>query len=86
MTKTILCELYDYIEIACTFKYPVLLILENGKEREGIATDTLINSDKQECLVLIEKQNQEKLEIVLNDLVRMQALVENPHFEGVDFK
>lgn len=85
-TKAILCELYDYIEIACTFKYPVLLVLENGKEVEGVATDTSRNDAKEECLVLIEKHTQEKLEVVLSHLSRMKALIENPHFESVDFK
>lgn len=86
MTSTpILCELYDYIEIACTFHYPVLLRLDNGEEFKGIATDTLLKPNKTEYLILTEEASKRTIQVALDKLTQMQALVKNPHFDKVDF-
>jgi Rho-binding antiterminator len=86
MTSTpIACELHDYIEIACTFRYPVLLTLESGEKLNGIATNILIKQGKGECLILREDISKETIEIPLNNLVQMQSLIKNPHFGKVDF-
>lgn len=84
--KPMLCELHDYIEIACMFRYPVLLLLDSDEEIKGIATDTLIKKDKSEYLILTKENSKEKIEVALTKLVKMESLVQNPHFESVNFK
>ena len=44
------CEQHDYIEIACTFRYPLKLTLISGEVIEGIGIDTACNAQKQECI------------------------------------
>lgn len=80
------CELYDYIEIACTFRYPVTLKLSSGKIIEGIMQDTLINKDKSECVSFLMSDTEEVIDISLGELIEMQSLTENPHFEKVNFQ
>ena len=81
-----LCELHDYIEIACTFRLPIMLSMTSNKELQGIAVDTLVKSDKTEHLMFIEEGTDEAIPLPMSDLVQMKALVENVHFEIVNFK
>ncbi|MCU7918882.1 MAG: Rho-binding antiterminator [Candidatus Thiodiazotropha sp. (ex Epidulcina cf. delphinae)] len=84
----ILCKLYDYIEIACMYRLPVELQLKNGLVHQGMAVDTLINSDGEECMVISSGKNVESAEnnrIVINQIKVMRALVSNPHFDTVTF-
>ena len=85
-SKPIACELHDYIEIACVYRYPVLLVLDSGEEVKGIATDTSTKKDKTEYLVLLDEESKEKIEIELTKLVKMNPLIKNPHFNEVNFK
>lgn len=86
MTSTpIACELYDYIEIACTFRYPVLFLLNTGEEIRGIALDTSVKPDKTEYLIIKKHDSNEKTEIALSNLIKMEALVDNPYFKKVNF-
>jgi Rho-binding antiterminator len=77
------CEQYDYIEIACMHRYPVQLVLRSGQEISGTAVDTARNDQKQECVkLLVENEN---TLVVLDEVLEMMALAENPHFERVRF-
>lgn len=87
MTTGILpCELHDYIEIACTFRLPIVLLLESGKELEGIAVNTLSKPDKAEYLMFVETGTENAIPLAMNNLVEMKALVKNPHFDTVHFR
>ncbi|MBR9829429.1 MAG: transcriptional regulator [Oceanospirillales bacterium] len=77
------CEEHDYIEIACTFQYPVRLILTSGVIIEGRALDTQRNGARDEC-IKIEVAGVESL-VLQNDIARMEALADNPHFQVVLF-
>lgn len=77
------CDQHDYIEIACTFRYPVRLILKSGAIIEGKALDTRRNAARQECLKL-GVGSVEHL-VVLDEIARMEARTENPHFQVVSF-
>ena len=77
------CEQYDYIEIACMHRYPVKVTLKSGEELDGTAVDTARNGDKQECLRL-RSEDQDSL-VVLDDLLKLSVLVDNPHFTQVEF-
>lgn len=77
------CDQHDYIEIVCTFRYPVKLIMKSGVVLEGIALDTQFNNNKEEC-VLVEIDGHPQL-IVLDDLSQLDVLVDNPHFQTISF-
>ncbi len=77
------CEQYDYIEIACMHRYPVLLTLKAGQEINGIAADTARNEQMQECIRL-QVEGRDKL-VVLDDLLKLTVLVDNPHFSEAEF-
>ncbi|WP_047042112.1 Rho-binding antiterminator [Vibrio mexicanus] len=73
------CSDYDYIEIVCMYRYPIRLHLKSGAKVEGQALDTARNDDKQECIkVMVEEV--ERL-VVLDELVELEVLMDNPHFD-----
>lgn len=75
------CQQYDYIEIACMYRYPVKLTLKSGSVIEGNAVDTARNSDYQEC-IKIKIDNEERL-IVLDEIAILETTLKNPHFQSV---
>jgi len=77
------CELYDYIEVVCMFKYPVRLTLHSGAAFDGVAQDTARDELKQEC-IRITVESGEKL-IILDEIRTLEVQVQNPHFERVEF-
>jgi len=81
-----LCELHDYIEIACTFRLPIVLSLVSGEALQGIAVDTLVKNDKTEHLMFIQEGAEKAIALPMDGLVQMKALIENAHFETVNFK
>ncbi|MFT2110118.1 Rho-binding antiterminator [Marinomonas sp. 2405UD68-3] len=81
----ILCELYDYIEIACMHHLEVLLTLKDGTEWKGVAQDTARNAKKEECIKLILTGTGDDQLVVLDDLLIMESIIKNPHFRRVDF-
>ena len=77
------CELHDYVEIACLYRFEIILKLRNKKSVQGIATTTETTPDKQEWLFLENKGQIQKFN--LTELVSMQAMTTNQHFDRVDF-
>ena len=77
------CDLHDYIEIACTYRFPIKLTLKSGEVVKCRALDTEQNKDRREC-VKVEVSGVERL-IELEDILLMEALVDNPHFARVTF-
>lgn len=77
------CDQYDYIEIACTFRYPIKLTMKSGKEIAAIACDTKINDYKEECIE-IDVTGAHTL-VVLNDISILEVCIENPHFKTIAF-
>ena len=78
------CANHDYIEIACMYRFEIRLVLKNGQVEQGKAFQTALNENKEECLVL-ETQAGNKL-IVLQQVVSIEAVTDNPHFGKVDFR
>ncbi len=72
------CEKHDYIEIACTYRLRVELIFKHGGRLSGIAQDTTLNPDREECLELLNDSGEPVL-VVLDQLSRMRALIDNPY-------
>ncbi|NIY83194.1 Rho-binding antiterminator [Vibrio hepatarius] len=77
------CNEYDYIEIACMYRYPIKLTLKSGEVLECVALDTARNNARQECIKI--DQNGEHTLIELDTLVSLDVLVTNPHFQAVRF-
>lgn len=46
------CSQYDYIEIACLYRLPVALTLQDGSVIQGTAKDTGRNAARQSALLL----------------------------------
>ena len=79
------CNNYDYIEIVCTYHYPIKLTLKSGQVVFCVCSDTSRNESREECLkVIIEKEQTERL-VVLDEIEKMEARVGNPHFQSVTF-
>ncbi len=52
------CNQHDYIELVCTFHYPIKLTMKNADSISGVALDTCRNTQKQHCIKLeCKKQN-----------------------------
>lgn len=78
------CEEYDYIEIACLYRYLIKLTLRNGQRVEGVALDTQRNPENKECLKVGVANGGTQL-IVLEDILKLKVCVDNPHFSEVIF-
>ena len=77
------CNILDYIELACMHRIPVRLTMKQSDFFEGVAEDIVLGQDRQECLLI--KIDGIAQQIVLDDIQSMQALVENFHFDLVQF-
>jgi Rho-binding antiterminator len=77
------CDHHDYIEIACTYRYPIKLTMKSGNVIQGIALNTAFNAGRDEC-IRVDLKGTEKL-VVLDDISTLEACVDNPHFHTVTF-
>ena len=77
------CHIHDYIEIACMYHMPIELCLINNTTVLGIAQDTVFNDKREECIKISADDGD--LLIVLNELVSMRAINDNPHFTTINF-
>ncbi len=80
-TKPLTCELHDYLEIACLYRYRVKLHLKDQTALEGVAID-VASRDGHEYLLI---EAGEKRTIDLNELVKLQVLTPNAKFTEVMF-
>jgi len=80
--STLSCDLHDYIEIACMYRYSVKLTLKDHQVLEGNAVDTLTSTDKREYLVI---DNGKKQNIELNQLKKLNVLTPHAQFTEVTF-
>jgi Rho-binding antiterminator len=81
--------MYDYIEIVCLFKYPVEIHLKSGEIVKAIGQDTKLNDARQECIVvntLNSEKKQGSVLIVLECIVQLSILQDNPHFKTISFR
>lgn len=77
------CDQHDYIEIVCTFKYPIKLTMTSGSIIECIGLDTQLNEDRDECMK-VDLKGTEAL-IILSDISVLEVCVDNPHLQSVSF-
>ena len=78
------CNQYDYIEIVCMYRYPIRLHLKSGQQLECTAIDTKRNDRKDECIQVSIHDSHEL--VVLDDIVKLEVRIENPHFQQVSFE
>ena len=76
------CDLHDYLEIACLYKFKVELTLKDDTKISGIPVTTM-TTNKIEYLEINSVGT--LLTIPVLELVSMRACIENPHFERVKF-
>lgn len=81
--KLISCDLHDYVEIACLYRFEVNLHLADKTSISGKAWTTITQADKTEAIQL--RQGSESIDVPLLDLARMEVLTINSHFSSVDF-
>jgi Rho-binding antiterminator len=79
----ITCDQHDYIEIACTFRYPIKLTMNSGIVIECIAIDTKLNENRVECIMVNLKEDASL--IVLDEISKLEVCVDNPHFHTIYF-
>ncbi len=79
----ITCAQHDYIEIVCTFRYPIKLTMKSGIVIECVPLDTKLNENKVEC-IKVDLNGDDSL-IVLDDISKLEVCVANPHFHVVSF-
>ena len=77
------CEQHDYVEIVCTFKYPIKMTMKSGLTIDCVAQDTALNKNRAECIKV--KIDDEESLVVLDDIKVMEVCVDNPHFKSVSF-
>ncbi|MGR9052738.1 MAG: Rho-binding antiterminator [Gammaproteobacteria bacterium] len=78
----IACDLHDYIEIACLYRYRVQLHMDDGDIVEGLAGD-IATRDKREYLLL---DNDREIGVELANIAKMQVLTPNAKFDTINFK
>ncbi len=78
------CQQYDYIEIACMYHFDVIISLTNGEEVIATAIDTQRNALNNECIKL--QQSQQTILVELNQIISIEALKANPHFDKIIFE
>ena len=87
MSKILSCDLHDYLEIACLYRYRVKLLSNTGEEYVGIPQTTLtrrISSRKQEVLLFCCEGGDE-IELGLLTLREMHVLTPQARFTFVKF-
>jgi Rho-binding antiterminator len=75
------CEIYDYIEIICLYRYRVKLTLTDGTHLQGQFDRTLYvsrNQQKHEAIAGINQQ-QQAIEVILTDIIQLMFSAQMPH-------
>ena len=77
------CEQHDYIEIVCTYKYPIKLTMKSAVVIKCVALDTCLDENRLEC-IKVGIDGVDNL-VVLDDISLLEVCVSNPHFSSVTF-
>jgi Rho-binding antiterminator len=77
------CQQYDYIEIACMYQFDVIITLMSGETITATALDTKRNAANLECIAI--KQSGDITLVELNQILSLEALKANPHFDKITF-
>ena len=81
--QPISCDIHDYVEIACLYRFEVELILANGETVRGHAQTTRSVKGLHEYLII--DSGRKTIEVDLASITSMRACDNNPHFDLVRF-
>jgi len=84
MNNPIDCELHDYIEIACLFRYEVLLTLFNGNSVQGTALTTQTLKNKSEILNMCTGEGVE--DVPFHTIAKIDVTTANARFQSINFE
>lgn len=79
------CDVHDYIEIICMFRYKISVTLKNNDNLTGVAQDTFIAADKTEVLKLMLDDDSER-ELPLEEINHIKVLTPNARFKEVNLR
>jgi len=72
-------------------RYPIKIVTHTGKAIYGVALDTVVNSEKIECIkILMSQPNTSHVDslsqlLPLIDIGTLSICIDNPHFDSVSF-
>ena len=86
MLKTLACELHDYIEVMCLYRYSVLITLNSGQHINGVFSTTgLTDTPIKQEVVRGKLVNGDDIEVILTEIESIKVLNENAQFSIVHF-
>ena len=74
------CASHDYLEIACLYRYEILVEVTDGTQVTGIAETTETDAGKTEWLVLADERR-----ISMDKIASVTALTPGAKFDTVHF-
>lgn len=83
MTAPISCDLHDHLEVACLYRYRLLIELTDRTQIIAQARTTLTDSDKTEYLILEESGQVQRIPMHL--IAWIEPLTEGARFGRVNF-
>ena len=81
----IACELHDYLEIACQYRYRLRIELRDGRSLDAQALDTQTTASKEEFLVAADEHGA-RLRLRLDHLHAITPLAADARFGRVRFE
>ncbi|MDJ0760962.1 MAG: Rho-binding antiterminator [Woeseiaceae bacterium] len=83
-SKTLGCELYDYVELACMYHYKLRVCTTDGQSLEGTAMDARADGNGNEFMVM--RSPGRELLIRLDAITTMETLTEGAGVGEVRFR
>lgn len=83
---SLIVNLYDYLEIACMFKYEVGIRLKSEKYCEGLSLTIFVENGREFLMLEEDKSTSSIVKFELNDVSSMTVLTEGARFNKIEFK
>ncbi|GAA6151213.1 Rho-binding antiterminator [Pseudoteredinibacter isoporae] len=81
------CQIYDVLELCCIYHLAIKVELVSGQCIHGVPSDIAKDDNGEEVLEILLHAVPSKMKhpIKLKHIVSIEALVQNPHFDKVEF-
>ncbi len=81
------CQIYDVLELCSIYQLAIKVQLKNGQFVHGVVSDIGKDESGEEIIEMLlhAVPSKTKHPVKLNHIVSIEALVQNPHFDKVDF-